>query len=118
MYELPPNLNNRFFLYLTALPAIQEVAIYFLFLTGIGCLFWSITKILTYKLRDPTMRGHWLKQELQSKNLNHFNNKRQSLKTKNSVDSFCNTRFISREVELKIDPVLLEELIRLKEDIV
>ncbi|XP_016838425.1 scavenger receptor class B member 1 isoform X4 [Nasonia vitripennis] len=118
MHELPNNLNNKFFLYLNVLPAMQEVAIYGLFLAGAISLVWSVVKILTYKPKSSGITSQWLDADMQRKRLNYLNERRPSLKAK-EMDVYFNALLTTKEEEIEpIEPSALEELPNLKEDIV
>ncbi|CAB0031494.1 unnamed protein product [Trichogramma brassicae] len=137
MHELPDSLNNRFYLYLTALPVMQDVAIYCLFLGGAICLIWSVLKILLYKPKaDTEMTSQWLESELQRKRLSFLHERRTSVKISKEADCFYNSLLtegsqteksqqqqqqqqqFQQEDPTIIDPALLQELSRLREDIV
>ncbi|KAG7212792.1 hypothetical protein KM043_013051 [Ampulex compressa] len=76
MHELPDSLNSRFWLYLNALPMVQEVAIYFLFVLGSFFLVWSVTKILLHQPNaSSSRRGQWLEIDIQKKRMKFMNEK-------------------------------------------
>ncbi|XP_058803925.1 scavenger receptor class B member 1-like isoform X2 [Phymastichus coffea] len=119
MHGLPDNLNTRFFLYLNILPAMQEIAIYGFFLAGVVFLVWSVTKIMTYRPKDiegAATTNQWLEAEIARKRMAYLNERRPSLKTK-ETGVYFNALLQPTEEEL-IDKAALKEIANLKEDIV
>ena len=99
MYELPEQMNNRFFLYLNVLPLVQNVAIYLLFLAGGVFLVWSVVKILLYKPNKNANNPQWLETEMQRKRLSFLNERRNSMKIK-EMDVYYNNLLSPEEDNL------------------
>ncbi|XP_043272835.1 scavenger receptor class B member 1-like isoform X2 [Venturia canescens] len=99
MYELPENMNNRFWLYLNVLPVVQDVACGASFLGGLIFLVWSVTKILLYSPKGSNKQrssGKWFDTEVQRKRLSFLNEKRGSVKSK-MMDTYYSSLLDSKD---------------------
>lgn len=57
MHELPTEMRLRFWFYLNALPIMEEVALYLMFLSGVILLVWCVIRIVSYQAnRSPEER--------------------------------------------------------------
>ncbi|KAK2588439.1 hypothetical protein KPH14_004435 [Odynerus spinipes] len=115
MYELPPEKNALFFLYLNILPVLQEVVTYVMFLLGSIFLVWSVVKILLYRPKGLTENGEWFEEEMQKKRLKFLNDRRSSVKT-NDMERYFNT-LLSRPDEREAMSVISDDLSMLKDEV-
>ncbi|XP_047363879.1 scavenger receptor class B member 1-like isoform X2 [Vespa velutina] len=102
MYELPANRNSLFYLYLNILPVLQEIIKYLMFIIGSILFIWSIVKILLYR------------KLLLKKRLQFFNNRRSSMKIK-ETESYYSA--LLNHSEHKFTSDILENLSTMKNEI-
>lgn len=57
MYELPTEMRLRFWFYLNALPIMEEVALYLMFLSGVILLVWCVIRIVSYQVNRSPEEG-------------------------------------------------------------
>lgn len=114
MYELPANRNSMFYLYLNILPVLQEIAIYVTFIVGSIFLIWSVVKILLYRPKESTIYDEWFEDEMQKKRLQFFNDRRSSMRVK-ETESYYSTLLSRSEDKPMFDK--LEDLSTMKNEI-
>ncbi|GAB1862091.1 Scavenger receptor class B member 1-like isoform X2 [Camponotus japonicus] len=57
MHELPTEMRLRFWFYLNALPIMEEVALYLMFLSGVILLIWCVIRIVSYQANRSPEEG-------------------------------------------------------------
>ncbi|EFN65311.1 Scavenger receptor class B member 1 [Camponotus floridanus] len=57
MYDLPTKMRLRFWFYLNALPIMEEVALYLMFLSGVMLLVWCVIRIVSYQANRSPEKG-------------------------------------------------------------
>ncbi|XP_076753934.1 scavenger receptor class B member 1 isoform X2 [Xylocopa sonorina] len=114
MYELPSWMVLRFWIYLNALPILQDILTYSLLFIGIVLIAFSARKIVAYQLKESPTLPQWLGSEMNKQKLQLFGNRRMSCK--NETDTYYNSLLESKDVGIMSEETT--ELASLKEETV
>lgn len=115
MDRLPMSMNVRFWLYLNALPVLQDILIYGFLLVGTILIALSVRKFFSYRPNESPLPQQWLDSDIQNQKMQFLSNRRPSCKVK-EMDTYYNSLIESKDVDTV--PDVTTALTPLTEDIV